>query len=634
MEWSLERLSWLPEAPDDFRARCKALAQAGGRWARDVRFLAGHRLDSAQLSHLANAIEGAAPETADLTRLKLAFLSNGAINFISPCLVASAARHGIRLERIDTPFDQVTQETMDPGSRLYQSAPNMIVLALDSRALPLDVSVDAALQHVNAIRQAIHRHSTASVIVQNLARIPAPLFGSLDRTLAQSGYRRILDYNKALEESIAGSGDYLMDVASLAEDVGLDRWHDPSQWYTARLPFSQKFVPLYTEVLARLVAALRGKSRKCLVLDLDNTIWGGVIGDDGLDGLVLGQGNPKGEAFLAVQRTALDLRERGIVLAVASKNDDDVAREPFRKHPDMLLREEHIAVFQANWHDKATNLKAIAESLDIGTDALVLLDDNPVERAYVRSVLPETGIPELPADPALYPRALLFGGYFEAAAFTQEDRARADAYQANARRAQLKTQIGDVSQFLKSLDMTISFAPFDQSGRSRIAQLINRSNQFNLTTRRYTAAEIGAMESDPRLFTLQVRLADTFGDNGMIGVVICREREDAWEVDTWIMSCRVLGRRVEEAVLAEIVSAAGAADKTAVIGDYIESGRNGLVKDHYPRLGFARDGGDNGRTRWRLEIAGFTAPALPFVVKHRPRVTAGGIEEMRKAGAA
>ena len=633
MEWSLEHLSWLPVPPNDFRVRCKALAQAGGAWARDVRFLANHRLASAQLVQLANAIEAAAPETADLTRLKLALLSNGAINFISPCLVASAARHGIRLERIDTPFDQVAQETIDPGSRLYRSTPNIIVLALDSRALPLDVSVDAALQHINAIREAVHRYSTASVIIQNIARLPAPLFGSFDRALAGSGYRRILDYNKALEESIAGSGDYLMDVAGLAEDVGLDRWHDLSQWYTARLPFSQGFVPLYTDVLARLVAALRGKSRKCLVLDLDNTIWGGVIGDDGLDGIVLGQGNPKGEAFLAIQRAALDLRERGIVLAVASKNDDDVAREPFRKHPDMLLREEHIAVFQANWHDKATNLKAIAAALDIGTDALVLLDDNPVERAYVRSVMPEVGIPELPDDPALYPRALLFGGYFEAVTFSQEDRARADAYQANAGRAQLKTQIGDVHEFLKSLDMAISFAPFDKPGRSRTAQLINRSNQFNLTTRRHSESEIAGMEADPSLFTLQVRLTDRFGDNGMICVVICRDREDAWEVDTWVMSCRVLGRRVEEAVLVEIVSAAGSAGKTAIIGDFIDSGRNGLVSDHYQKLGFTRDGGDKGHTRWRLEIAGFKAPALPFLVKHRPRVIEGGIER-QKAGAA
>ncbi|HXW27380.1 MAG TPA: HAD-IIIC family phosphatase, partial [Xanthobacteraceae bacterium] len=492
---------------------------------------------------------------------------------------------------------------------------------------------DAALHHVNAIREAIRRHSAASVIVQNVARIPAPLFGNLDKTLASSGYRRILDYNKALEDMIADGGDYLLDVAGLAEDVGLDRWHDPAQWYSARLPFSQRFVPLYADVLARLIAALRGKSRKCLVLDLDNTLWGGVVGDDGLDGLVLGQGNPKGEAYLAVQRTALDLRERGIVLAVSSKNDDAVAREPFRKHPDMLLREEHIAVFQANWHDKATNLKAIAEALDIGTDALVLLDDNPAERAYVRGALPEVGVPELPDDPALYPRALLFGGYFEAVTFSREDRARADAYQANARRAQLKEEIGDVSAFLESLAMAINFAPFDKPGRGRVAQLINRSNQFNLTTRRYSESEIARMEADPGLFALQVRLADRFGDNGMICVVICRDAGPTWEVDTWVMSCRVLGRRVEEAVLAEIVNAAGTAGKTAILGDFIDSGRNALVRDHYEKLGFARAGGDERHTRWRLDVAGFTAPALPFAVSREIR-TAGGVETKQAVGAA
>ncbi len=631
MGWSLEHLSWLPEAPADFRMRCRALAQAGGAWARDTRFLASHRLDGPQLVHLAKSIEGSQPQAQDLARFKLAFLSNGTTDLILPCLVASVARHGILLERIETPFDQVTQQALDSGSPLYRSAPNAVVLALDYRALPLDSSVDAALEHVNAVRAAIRRHSTASIIVQNIARTPAPLFGNLDRALAGSRYRRVIDYNSALEESIAGSGDYLFDVASLAEDVGLDQWHDPSQWYTARLPFSQRFVPLYTDALARLVAALRGKSRKCLVLDLDNTVWGGVIGDDGLDAIALGQGNPRGEAFLAVQRLALALRERGIVLAVASKNDDEVAREPFRKHPDMLLREEHIAVFQANWQDKASNLEAIASALDIGTDALVLLDDNPVERAYVRSVLPEVGIPELPDDPALYGRALLFGGYFEAVTFSKEDRARADAYQANAQRAQLKAQIGDVSDFLKSLDMTISFAPFDSSGRGRIAQLINRSNQFNLTTRRYSEHEIAAMEADPSLFTVQVRLADRFGDNGMISVVICRDREETWEVDTWVMSCRVLGRRVEEAVLAEIVKAAVAAGKTGVIGAYIDSGRNSLVRDHYRKLGFTPVAAEDDQTLWRLALAGFKAPALPFVVKHRPRVIEGGIKQ---AGAA
>jgi FkbH-like protein len=631
MEWSLEQLSWLPEPPDDFRVRCRALAKAEDSWVRDVRFLASHRLDSPQLVQLARAIAKAPAQTPGLMRFKLGLLSNATTDLIAPCLAASAARHGLLLEVIHTPFDQAVQQAMDPDSRLNRSAPNAVVLAVDSRALPLDRGVEAALEQVNAIREAIHRHSGASVIVQNIARIPAPLFGSFDRTLAGSSYRRVLDYNKALEETIAGSGDCLIDTASLAEDVGLEKWHDLAQWYTARLPFSQQFVPLYAEVLARLIGALRGKSRKCLVLDLDNTLWGGVIGDDGLDGLVLGQGNPRGEAFLAVQRTALDLRERGIVLAVSSKNDDDVARGPFRTHPDMLLREEHIAVFQANWRDKASNLKAIAEALDIGTDALVLLDDNPAERAFVRGAMPEAGVPELPPDPALYPRALLFGGYFEAVTFSREDRARADAYQANARRAELKVQIGDVFQFLQSLDMTIGFAPFHKAGRGRITQLINRSNQFNLTTRRYGESEIAAMETDPSLFTLQVRVADRFGDNGMICAIVCRDSGRAWEVDTWVMSCRVLGRRVEEAVLAEIARAAKAAGKAAIVGEFIDSGRNGLVKDHYEKLGFVCERADKGHTRWRLDVAGYKAPTLPFAIKRDAEVIGDRSEEKQKA---
>jgi FkbH-like protein len=290
-------------------------------------------------------------------------------------------------------------------------------------------------------------------------------------------------------------------------------------------------------------------ARKCLVLDLDNTLWGGVVGDDGMHGLVLGQGDAVGEAFLAVQRAAGWLHSRGVLLAVCSKNDDAVARAAFRDHPDMLLRLEDIAVFQANWHDKATNLRAIATALSIGPAALVLLDDNPAERALVRSELPEVAVPELPADPAGYPAVLLAAGYFEALGFTTEDRARAGHYRADAQRAALATSCVDMDAYLQSLEMTIHFAPFDVVGRARIAQLTNRSNQFNLTTRRRDEAALSALESRADAFTLQIRLADRFGDNGMIGVVICTAAGTDWVIDTWLMSCRVLNRRVEEAVL-------------------------------------------------------------------------------------
>jgi FkbH-like protein len=319
---------------------------------------------------------------------------------------------------------------------------------------------------------------------------------------------------------------------------------------------------------------------------------------------VIGQGDATGEAYLDVQRAALALRERGVVLAVSSKNDDSIARSAFLEHPDMLLKEDHIAVFQANWNDKATNIAAIAQELALGLDAMVFVDDNPVERGLVREVLPQVAVPELPDDPALYARTLAAAGYFEATAFSAEDRQRADFYRDNARRVALRGQVGDLQAYLTSLEMKIVFAPFDATGRSRIAQLINKSNQFNLTTRRYDESTVAAFEADPRAFTLQVRLIDAFGDNGMIGVVICRETtDDAWEIDTWLMSCRVLGRGVEQMVLREILHHGRARGIRKLNGVYLPTERNGMVRDHYAKLGFAPLGEDeSGGTRWELGV--------------------------------
>jgi FkbH-like protein len=343
-----------------------------------------------------------------------------------------------------------------------------------------------------------------------------------------------------------------------------------------------------------------------------------VIGDDGLEGIVIGQGDPTGEAHLAVQQAALMLRERGIVLAVSSKNHDEIARLPFRKHREMLLRENHIAVFQANWSDKATNIMAIAEELSLGLDAMVFLDDNPAERALVRRLLPEVAVPELPADPALYARTLLAAGYFEATTFSAEDRKRAEFYQDNAQRAALAKQAGDLDAYLASLAMTITFQPFDAAGRARIAQLINKSNQFNLTTRRYSEQEVKDAELDSNCFTLQVRLSDTFGDNGMISVVICRTAgATVWDIDTWLMSCRVLGRRVEQAVLAELVRAARRRGIDRLVGEYRPTERNRLVEDHYAKLGFSRAAyRADGTTVWTLELATAEISPAPMQV-HR-----------------
>jgi FkbH-like protein len=625
-------LQWLPRAPQDFSARLKSLGNSAGPIGRELQSLALHALDLNQLTKLAKVIARAQSEGKSLDPLasfRLAILSNSTIDLILPALVASAARRGIALDVIQPSYDQVAQEALTPDSKVNSSKPDAVLIALDYRALPLKLSigdaetssatVQGAIGYLQALRNGIKSNSNAVCIFQTFAPPVEPLFGSLDRALPGTMRSLIGAVNRELAEFALGSGDVLLDVAGLAETVGVVNWHDPQLWNMGKFSFSDALIPLYADHVGRTIAAIRGKSGKVLVLDLDNTVWGGVIGDDGLEGIKVAQGDAAGEAHLAVQRLALDLRQRGIVLAVSSKNTDEVARAPFEKHPEMLLRLEHIAVFQANWNDKATNIQAIAEELSLGLDSMVFLDDNPVERGLVRQLLPQVAVPELPDDPAFYARTLAAGGFFEAVAFANEDLKRAGFYQDNAKRANLQKQVGGVDAYLASLDMTITFQPFDTTGRARIVQLINKSNQYNLTTRRYTDPEVAEAECDPEIFTLQVRLADVFGDNGMISVAICRPAgEGVWDIDTWLMSCRVLGRKVEHMVLREMLQHARSAGIHKLIGTYRPTDRNKLVVDHYARLGFSQlSADDSGLTRWEIEVRGTEPEGGPMkVVSH------------------
>jgi FkbH-like protein len=623
-------LEWLPRPPEDFSKRCRALRESSGELGREVRILASFGLDENKLARLANSIEvlRARPGAlSPLTPFRLGILCNATSHFMVPALVATAARYGFALECIEANFGQVMQEALTPDSLINRARPDAVLLALDYRGMALDAplgdagavddTVSAALDELRVIRDALRKNSGASCIFQTLARPVETTFGSLDLALPGTARQVIDAFNRSLALNLVGKEDLLLDVGGLAETVGLAAWHDPALWNLGKIPFSNTFLPIYADLTCRLIAALRGKSRRCLVLDLDNTLWGGVIGDDGLEGIVLGQGDPQGEAFLGIQRMALAMRERGIVLAVSSKNNDETARLPFQSHPEMLLHEQHVAVFQANWNDKATNIRAIAEELSLGLESFVFLDDNPAERRLVRDLLPEVAVPELSEDPALYVRTLLAAGYFEAVTFSAEDQKRADFYQDNARRVTLQRATGDLDAYLESLGMTITFQPFDEVGRARIAQLIAKSNQFNLTTQRYSEAQVAEIENDSSCFTLQVRLTDTFGDNGMISVIICRRDANQWRVDTWLMSCRVLGRRVQEAVLQELVTNARALGVARIVGVYRPTERNRLVVDHYAKLGFTEcEGPADGSTEWALDVAQYQETSLPMKVAH------------------
>jgi FkbH-like protein len=628
----LTNLEWLLPVPADYRARLKnlraeiAAATDPAVIEEELHALALARLDFNQLGHLAAAAAShvtAAATHGPLARLRVGLLGSGTLDLLATAVSGSALRHRVIATVVTGDYGSAIRDAIDPSSAFRREHFDTVIICLDHRSLGLDqpranaaearAAVAAAIGTINAITAGLADNVSGAIIVSTLVPPVEPLFGSFDAVEAGSVMAMITAFNAELAGLAAAKTVILVDLARIAGWVGLHHWHDAGQWHQAKFAIGPDAVPLAADAIARVLGAIRGTSRKALVLDLDNTLWGGIIGDDGVDGIAIGQGSARGEAFLAIQQMALALRQRGIVLAVCSKNDEDVARVPFRDHPDMVLREEHIAVFVANWGDKATNLRAIAAALNIGLDALVFLDDNPVERAQVRRELPMVAVPEVPADPALYPRALAAAGYFEAITFGDDDRVRADAYRANAERAAF-AGTSDMAGYLQSLDMVADVRPFDSVNRARIAQLINKSNQFNLTTRRYTEREVAAMEGDAALATLQFRLVDRFGDNGMIAVVILRPADSqTLDIDTWLMSCRVLGRRMEEATLFHIIAAGRRLGATAITGAYLPTAKNRMVADHYGKLGFTLvSAGDDGSSSWRLDLADYAPPALPM----------------------
>jgi FkbH-like protein len=412
-----------------------------------------------------------------------------------------------------------------------------------------------------------------------------------------------------------------VDLVSLDDRAamdGLEAWHDPALWHRGKHEIHPSAAPLYGDLIGRLIAAAQGRSYKCLVLDLDNTLWGGVIGDDGLEGLQLGQGSAAGEAFAAFQHHVRDLGRRGVILAVCSKNDEANALEPFERHPEMVLRRDDIACFVANWTDKAANLRHIAQRLNIGLDSLVFADDNPAERAIVRRELPMVAVPELPDDPTLYATCLADAGYFEARHITPEDLTRGGQYRDNQRREALAASTTDLPSYLRSLQMRMIWSRFDKLNQPRIVQLINKTNQFNLTTTRVSDADVARLIADDTALTLQLRLLDAFGDNGIIAIIAGHRETEAIRLDHWLMSCRVLGRGVEEETLNLVVDEALRLGAKRLTGQYRPTAKNGMVREHYAGLGFALTGAQDGTTEWTLPLDGWT-PRLTYITSERTK---------------
>jgi FkbH-like protein len=418
-----------------------------------------------------------------------------------------------------------------------------------------------------------------------MPRLPS-LVGSNEHRHPASPAAFVTSLNARLRPAADAAGIDLVGLDALVARDGLAFWHHSPYWLKAKEEIALPAAPTFGDMVGRLLAARQGRAFKCLALDLDNTLWGGVAGEDGIEGIVIGHGSALGEAFLAVQTYARELRHRGIILAACSKNDEDVVRHILANHPEMILKANDFVCCKANWEDKATNLRAIAGELNISLDSIVFVDDSPFERELVRRELPMVAVPEISANPEGIPACLSDAGYFEAHALTDEDFARSEYYSRPRIGPGDTLEVTDLPAYLAQLDMKLTWGRVDQISLGRVVQLINKTNQFNLTTRRYSEREVRTMIEDRSVVCLQLRLADCFGDNGIIAVVIGRLSESVLELDSWLMSCRVLGRQVEEATLNVIAAVAKEMHACALRGIFRPTNKNAMVSGHYRRLGF------------------------------------------------
>ncbi len=555
-----------------------------------------------------------------LPRLGISVLRNATVEPIEPYLCYLAWRAGLRAEVRFGRYDNILQDATDPSSELWEgSADAVLVFARLEELCPdlcyrfpaLDADdVRAEIERVRgfaaATLRALRGHSRAAVLWHGFETPAHPAFGIHDSQSDAGQLRAVRDLNDALRQTLRDDGDaYFVDLDLGLARVGAERFYDPRTWHIGRAPYSREGLREIAEEDFKYVRALRGQAKKCLVLDCDNVLWGGVVGEDGLEGIQLAPDYP-GSPYYEFQREARALYERGVILALCSKNNEDDVWQVFREHPHMILSEEHIAAARVNWDDKATNLTRIAKDLNIGLDSLVFVDDSEFEVGLVRETLPEVEVIHLPKAHAVRARELLAScGWFDTLTLSEEDRQRGLMYKAEARRRELETTT-DLATYLRSLEMRACIRLVDGATVPRVAQLTQRTNQFNLTTRRYSEADIVRLEDASDSDVLYVRLADRFGDYGIVGAAILRhgvERPDRSEIDTLLLSCRVIGRGVEDAFLSACLELARQRGAASVCGRYAPTRKNRLVRDFYPERGFAMESDEGEETIYAFDLS-------------------------------
>ena len=547
-------------------------------------------------------------DSSRLPELNVAIVGDTATQFLVTSLKGMAIDRGFRLNLFEADYNQVEQQFFDSQSELNLFQAQYIIVfqsthkwAEKHARLKYDEQCRLADERLSFIK-GICSLTEAKIIYLNLPEIEDTVFGSYANRIPSSFTWQVRRLNSGLMELSRDIPHlFICDIAGLQNKFGRDWMFDPTIYTSTEMVLSIDALPYVASRIMDIICAIEGKFKKCLILDLDNTLWGGIVGDDGWEKLQLGHGLGIGKAFTEFQLWIKKLKERGIIICICSKNDENKAKEPFEKHPEMILRLDDISVFMANWETKVDNILAIKHILNIGLDSMVFIDDNPFERSIVKEHLPEVTVPDLPEDPAEYLEYLYSLNLFETASFSHNDADRTKQYQIQAQRDNYARSFTDEKAFLKSLGMTSLIEGFTPYNTPRVAQLSQRSNQFNLRTIRYTEQEIEKMSSDPDIIPLTFTLTDTFGDNGLICVVILKrmDSETAF-IDTWFMSCRVLKRGMEDFVLNTIVEAAKEAGYKYVVGEFIPTAKNQMVKDHYPNLGFVPDGTN---FRYRLALA-------------------------------
>ena len=536
-------------------------------------------------------------DIANYPSFKVAVVGDTATQLLCTAIRGTGALRGYNIDLFEAEYNQVERQFMDPTSDLYQFDADFIVVFQSTHklgehhsALSAERQASLAEERLQFVAGICSNPALAGkkIIYFNYPEIEDTVFGSYANKVESSFSYQVRKLNYELMRlSQQFPNLFICDIAGLQNKFGRDQMFAANVYTSTEMVLSIDALPYVASRVMDIVCAIKGQFKKCLILDLDNTVWGGVIGDDGLEGIQLGHGLGIGKAFTEFQMWVKKLKQRGIIICVASKNNEETAKEPFEKHPDMVLKLDDIAVFQANWDTKVDNIRTIQQILNIGFDSMVFLDDNPFERNMVRENIPGITVPELPEDPAEYLEYLYSLNLFETVSYSNLDKDRTKQYQVEAQRVSLSKTFTNEADFLKSLNMVSVVSGFTKFNTPRVAQLSQRSNQFNLRTVRYTDADIEALANDPNVIDLSFTLEDKFGDNGLIAVVIMKPQDkDTLFVDTWFMSCRVLKRGMENFTLNTMVEKAKAAGYKKIIGEYLPTPKNKMVEEHYPGLGF------------------------------------------------